>query len=213
MQGEHKLLTSYTLTKQAARSSETSAKLLPEYEVSYSTRQISSNFKIICIFGMFLFRKDHAEVLVPRPRIWLFASSVLQQPKEGITLKNLLVTRVIKMTWKREFQPHPKIILQYLRIAVISLSYLLTYSMVQRPSWAANWFAAGQEIPRISRNPKAHYRTHKRTPPVSILGQPNPVHMPTSHLLQIHPNIIHPSTPRSPQWSPSLRFPHLVYRP
>ena len=24
----------------------------------------------------------------------------------------------------------------------------------------------------------------------------------------IHPNIIHPSTPRSPQWSPSLRFPH-----
>ena len=25
---------------------------------------------------------------------------------------------------------------------------------------------------------------------------------------QIHPNIIHPSTSRSPQWSPSLRFPH-----
>jgi hypothetical protein len=31
---------------------------------------------------------------------------------------------------------------------------------------------------------------------------------PTSHLLEIHPNIIHPSTPRSPQWSLSLRFPH-----
>ena len=45
-------------------------------------------------------------------------------------------------------------------------------------------------------------------PPVSILGQPNPVHMPTSHLLEIHPNIIHPSKPRPPQWSPSLRFPH-----
>ena len=30
----------------------------------------------------------------------------------------------------------------------------------------------------------------------------------TSHLLEIHPNIIHPSTPRSPQWSLSLRFPH-----
>ena len=43
---------------------------------------------------------------------------------------------------------------------------------------------------------------------VSILGQPNPVHIPTYHLLEIHPNIIHPSTPRSPQWSPSLRFPH-----
>ena len=37
--------------------------------------------------------------------------------------------------------------------------------MVQSPSWAANWFAASQEIPRISRNPKVHYRTHKRTPP------------------------------------------------
>ena len=43
---------------------------------------------------------------------------------------------------------------------------------------------------------------------LSILGQPNPVHIPTSHLLKIHPNIIHPSTPRSLQWSLSLRFPH-----
>ena len=73
---------------------------------------------------------------------------------------------------------------------------------------AASWFAASQEIPRISRNPKVHYRTHKRPPPVSILGQPNPVHIPTSLLPQIHSNIIHPSTPRSPQWSLSLRFPH-----
>ena len=30
-----------------------------------------------------------------------------------------------------------------------------------------------------------HYRTHKHLPPVSILGQPNPVHIPTSHLLEI----------------------------
>ena len=74
--------------------------------------------------------------------------------------------------------------------------YLLTYSMVQSPSWEVNWFAASQEIPRISRNPNIHYRTHKCPPPVSILGQPNPVHIPTSHLLEIHPNIIHPSTPR-----------------
>jgi len=45
--------------------------------------------------------------------------------------------------------------------------------MVQSPSSEAKWFAASQEIPRISRNPKVHYRTHKRPPPVSILGQPN----------------------------------------
>ena len=30
----------------------------------------------------------------------------------------------------------------------------------------------------------------------------------TSHLLEIHPNINNPSTPRSPQWSLSLWFPH-----
>ena len=80
--------------------------------------------------------------------------------------------------------------------------------MVQSPSWSANGFAASQEIPRISRNPKIHYRTHKPPPPVPILDQPNPVHIPTFHLLEIHSNIIHPSTPRSPQWLLSLRFLH-----
>ena len=86
------------------------------------------------------------------------------------------------------------------------LTYLLTYSMVQSPSSETNWFAASQEIPRILWNPKVHYLTHKRPPPVLILGQPNPVHIPTSHLLEINPNIIHPSTPRFAQWSLSLRF-------
>ena len=71
--------------------------------------------------------------------------------------------------------------------------------MVQRPSWEDNRFSPGQEFPRISRNPKFHYRTYKPPPPVLILDQPNPVLIPTSHLLKIHPNIIHPSF--------SLRFP------
>ena len=56
--------------------------------------------------------------------------------------------------------------------------------MVQSLSWEDNWFAACQEIPRISRNPKVHYRTHKCPQPVSFLGQPNPVHIHTSHLLR-----------------------------
>ena len=65
-----------------------------------------------------------------------------------------------------------------------------------------------KKFPAFLWNPKVHHRTHKRPPPVPILGQPNPVHISTSHLLEIHPNIIHPSMPRSPQWSLSLRFPH-----
>ena len=66
-------------------------------------------------------------------------------------------------------------------IKLFKASYLLTYSIVQRPYWAANWFAASQEIPRISRNPKVHYRTHKFPPPVSILGQPSSIQSTYSH--------------------------------
>ena len=88
------------------------------------------------------------------------------------------------------------------------LTYLLTHSMVQSPSWEANWFAASQDIPRISRNPKVHYRTHKCPPPVPILSQLDLVHTPTSHFMKIHLNIILPFAPGSPQWSISLRFPH-----
>ena len=36
--------------------------------------------------------------------------------------------------------------------------HALTYSIVQSPSWEAKWFAASQEIPRISRNPNVLYR-------------------------------------------------------
>jgi hypothetical protein len=58
------------------------------------------------------------------------------------------------------------------------LTYLLTYSMEQSPSWEANRFAASQEIPRILWNPKVHYLIQKCQPPVPILSQLDPVHVP-----------------------------------
>ena len=58
-----------------------------------------------------------------------------------------------------------------------------------------------KKFPEFLWNPKVHYRTDRRPPGVPVQGQVNPVHIPTSHLLEILPNIIHTSTPRSPQWS------------
>jgi len=85
---------------------------------------------------------------------------------------------------------------------------LLTYCMVQSPSWEANWFAASQQIPRIFTEPKGSLLHSQAS---STCPYPGPAQSsPHTHinLLEIHPNIIHPSTPRSPQWSPSLQFPH-----
>ena len=48
--------------------------------------------------------------------------------------------------------------------------YLLTYSMVQSPSWEANWFAASQEIRRISRN--CHLSLSWASPIQSIYSHP-----------------------------------------
>ena len=75
---------------------------------------------------------------------------------------------------------------------------LLTYSMVLEKLTG---------LQQVKKFPIFH-GTRKFITALPILGPPNPVHIPTSHLLEIHPNIIHPSTPRSPEWSLSLRFPH-----
>jgi hypothetical protein len=91
------------------------------------------------------------------------------------------------------------------------LTYLLTYLLTPWSRFLLEKLtgsAARQEIPRNLWNPKVHYRTHKCPPLVLILSQLYPVHIPTSHFLKVHHNTILPSTPGSPQWSLSFRFPN-----
>jgi len=80
--------------------------------------------------------------------------------------------------------------------------------MEQSPSWETNRFSASQEIPHILWNQKFHYSIHKCPPHVPILSQLEPVHTSPSHFLNIHLNIILPSTSGSRKWSYCLTFPH-----
>ena len=82
------------------------------------------------------------------------------------------------------------------------------YSMEQSPSWEADRFSASRKIPLILWNPKIHNSIDKCRPPFPILSQLDPVHTSLSHFLNIHLNIILPSTPGSPKWSLSLRLAH-----
>jgi hypothetical protein len=76
------------------------------------------------------------------------------------------------------------------------------------PSWGAINWAATQELPSISWNPKVQYRVRKSPPLLPILSHINPIHTIPSYLSKIHPDIVHPPTSRSSQWSPSFCVSH-----
>jgi len=79
--------------------------------------------------------------------------------------------------------------------------------MEQSSTWEANRFSASQENPCILCNLKVYYSIHKCLPPVSILSQLDPVNA-SSHFLNIHLNIILPSTPGYSKRSFVVKFPH-----
>jgi hypothetical protein len=68
----------------------------------------------------------------------------------------LFLTYIIFITCRADVWKH---------LLACLLTFLLSYSMEQSPSWQANRFAVSQEILRILGTTKVHYCIHKCPPP------------------------------------------------
>jgi hypothetical protein len=66
--------------------------------------------------------------------------------------------------------------------------------------WEADSRSTSQEIPRLFSNLKFHYIVPNNPLVVLNLSKMNPAQAIISYFFKTHPNIIHPSTPRSPKW-------------
>jgi hypothetical protein len=103
-------------------------------------------------------------------------------------------------------------------------SLLINNSTEQSPSWEADSHSDSQEIPRLLRNPKVHYRVHKSPPLVPILRHMNPVHILTPYYLKpililshylcldLKTGLFRPGFPTKASYS-FLTFPMRVTRP
>jgi len=98
--------------------------------------------------------------------------------------------RLWRMVWEGSTRKLPRPILRYYRH--ISLNQP-TNSMDQSPSSEANSHSYSQEIPRLWRKPKVHYRVHKSLRADPTLCQNHPVRTFPPYLPKIHCNIILPS--------------------
>ena len=88
--------------------------------------------------------------------------------------------------------------------ALLPFTYLLT-------PWCRVFLEQLTALQLVKKFPASHRTRRFITALTSVrhlsLSWASPIQS-ISHLMKIHPNIINPSTPRSPQWSLSLRFPH-----
>ena len=97
--------------------------------------------------------------------------------------------------------------LPYMMVVVLYITYLLT-------PWCGVCLEQLTGLQLVKKFSTFHRTRRFITAITSVrhlsLSWANPIQSiyPHHHLLEIHPNIIHPSTPRSPQWSLSPRFPH-----
>ena len=94
------------------------------------------------------------------------------------------------ISWKNPLPNNNISLPHHLPLTPSALHHTGTYSMVQRPSWAANWPAFQGTRRFITALTSVRHLSLSRARPIQSIYP---------HPLEIHPNIIHPSTPRSPR--------------
>jgi len=86
--------------------------------------------------------------------------------------------------------------------------YMGTNSMGRLHSWEADGSSSDQQISHTFWVSKVCCFVHRTAKLISVLSQINPFHASPPYFLEIHFNIILPSTTRPAEWPLCFRFPH-----